>query len=73
VLSGVLQLVPGGSARSVLSTPLTVRPAASPGDPAILEARAALASVPAGRYTAIAALVMDGQPLTRISRVIEIK
>jgi VWFA-related protein len=73
VLGGTLQLVPSGSARSVLSTPLIVRRAASAGEPAILDARAKLASVPAGRYTASAALVMDGQPLTRISRIIEIK
>ena len=32
------------------------------------QARAALAAVPPGRYTASAALEMDGQPLTRISR-----
>ena len=60
-----LQLIPGGSARSVLSTPFTVRPAASPGEPATLEARAMLAAVPPGRYTASAAVMIDGQPLTR--------
>jgi len=72
VPGGMLQLIPGGSARSVLSTPLTVRPAGAAGEPAVLEAHAKLASVPAGRYTASAALMIDGQPLTRISRLIEI-
>ena len=70
-LGGTLQLVPGGSARSVLNTPLTVRPASSPGAPATLEASATLAAVPPGRYTASAVIAVGGQ-LTQISRVIEI-
>jgi VWFA-related protein len=69
---GTLQLIPSGSARSVLNIPLAPRPATTPGGPAILQGRAALEAVPPGRYTASAAVQVAGQPLTRIDRVIEI-
>ncbi len=70
---GVLQLIPAGSARSVLSVPFSIRSAPSADAPTTLQARASLASVPPGRYTASAALQINGQPLTRTDRVIEIK
>jgi hypothetical protein len=69
---GTLQLIPGGSARAVLSIPLAPRPATSAGGPAILQASASLAAVPPGRYTASAAVEVTGQPVTRIDRVVEI-
>jgi VWFA-related protein len=69
---GSLQLIPSGSARAVLSIPLSTRPASTAGAPATLQARASLATVPPGRYTASAALEIGGQPLTRISRIIEV-
>jgi VWFA-related protein len=72
VLGGRLQLVPAGSARAALSIALSIRPAASEGLPATLQARAPLAAVPSGRYTASAAVTLGGQPLARIDRVIEI-
>jgi VWFA-related protein len=72
VSSGLLQLVPAGSARSVLSIPLSMRPSSSAGGPATLQARASLAAVPAGRYTASAVLEITGHPITRIDRVIEV-
>jgi VWFA-related protein len=69
---GTLQLIPSGSARSVLNIPLAPRPASSSGGPAILQGRAPLEAVPPGRYTASVAVQVAGQPLTRIDRVIEI-
>jgi VWFA-related protein len=72
VTSGVLQLIPAGSARSVLNIPLAIRPPSSAGAPTTLQARASLAAVPAGRYTVSAALEMTGQPIARVDRVIEI-
>jgi VWFA-related protein len=72
VSSGVLQLIPAGSARSVLTIPLSIRPPSSADGPTTLQGRASLASVPAGRYTASAVLEVGGQPATRIDRVIEI-
>jgi VWFA-related protein len=72
VLGGRLQLVPAGSARSALSVPFSIRPAGSDRLPATWQARASLATVPPGRYTASAVLEIGGQPLTRISRIIEV-
>jgi len=72
VVGGKLQLVPAGSARSALSVPFSIRPPASEAQPATLQARASLATVPPGRYTASAAVDMGGQPLTRINRIIEV-
>jgi hypothetical protein len=72
VSSGVLQLIPAGSARSVLAIPLSIRPPSSADGPTTLQGRASLASVRAGRYTASAVLEVGGQPATRIDRVIEI-
>jgi VWFA-related protein len=74
VVTGTLQLIPAGSARSVLDAPLSNRGAAAPGTPSvsILQTRASLAAVRAGRYTASAVLQFDGQPATRISRLIEV-
>jgi VWFA-related protein len=69
---GSLQLIPPGTARSALTLPLSVRPGASEGLPAILQARGSLATVPPGRYTASAVLSIDGQPLARVNRLIEI-
>jgi VWFA-related protein len=71
-VGGTLQLIRSGTARSVVSVPLSIRPAASADGPAVLQARAALGAVPAGRYTASASLQSGGQPFARISRVIEI-
>ena len=68
---GTLQLVRSGTAQSAVSVPLSKRPGAS-GGPAILQASVPLAAVTPGRYTASAALSSGGQPLTRVSRVIEI-
>ena len=73
VTGGVLQLIPAGSARPVLSVPLSIRPSPSADGPTTLQAQASLASVPPGRYTASAALQISGQPSTRTDRVIEIK
>jgi hypothetical protein len=70
-VGGTLQLVRSGTAQSVVSVPFSKRAGAS-GGPPILQASAALAAVPPGRYTAIAALVSGGQPLARIGRVVEI-
>jgi hypothetical protein len=73
ISGGLLQLIPAGSARSALSIPFSMRPPSSAGGPATLQARASLAAVPPGRYTASAALEVTGQPITRIDRVIEVK
>jgi hypothetical protein len=70
---GVLHLVPAGSARSILSIPLALRPAPSAELPPTLQARSSLTTVPPGRYTASVVLEKSGQPLTRMDRVIEIK
>jgi hypothetical protein len=70
-LRGTLQLIRGGTARSLLNVPLSVRPAASAG-PSVLQARAALGAIPPGRYTASAVLESAGQPFARVSRVIDI-
>jgi hypothetical protein len=74
VVGGTLQLIRAGSARSVLDVPLVNQRAAAEGAPpvSVLLARGSLAAVPPGRYTASAALVIDGQPATRVSRVIEV-
>ena len=73
-LGGTLQLIRAGSARSVLDVPLVKQRAATEGAPpvSILLARGSLAAVPPGRYTASAALAIDGQPATRVSRVVEV-
>lgn len=71
-LRGTLQLVRGGTARSVVTVPLVIRPPASDGAPAILQAHVPLGAVPPGRYTASVALESGGQPLTRIGRVLDV-
>ena len=65
VVGGTLQLIRAGSARSVLDVPLVNQRAAAAGAPSvsILLARASLAAVPPGRYTASAALLIDGKPI----------
>ena len=70
-LRGTLQLIRSGTARSVVNVPLSIRPPASAGGATVVQARTPLGAVPPGRYTASAALESGGQPLTRISRVIE--
>jgi VWFA-related protein len=74
VVGGTLQLIRAGSARSVLDVPLVKQRAAAEVAPSasVLLARGSLAAVPPGRYTASAALVIDGKPATRVSRVIEV-
>jgi hypothetical protein len=74
VVGGTLQLIPAGSARSVLDSPLVNQRAAGEGAPSVslLVARAPLAAVSPGRYTASAVLQFDGRPATRVSRVIEV-
>jgi VWFA-related protein len=71
-LKGTLQLIRSGTARSILNVPLSIRPAKAGGGPDVLQARAPLAAVAPGRYTASAALESGGVPLARISRIIEI-
>ena len=68
---GIMQLIPTGRATSALSIPLSMRPG-SAGGPATLTARASLAAVPPGRYTASAAVEINGRPLTRVDRIVEV-
>jgi hypothetical protein len=71
-LKGTFQLIRSGTARSVVNVPVSIRPPASAGGPTMIQVRAPLAAILPGRYTASVALESGGQPLTRISRVIEI-
>jgi VWFA-related protein len=74
VVTGTLQLIPAGSARSVLDAPLSTRRAPAEVAPpaSVLQGRASLADVLPGRYTASAMLHVDGQPATRVSRMVEV-
>jgi VWFA-related protein len=74
VVGGTLQLIRAGSARSVLDVPLVNQRAPAAGAPSVsvLVARASLAAVPPGRYTASAAVLIDGKRSTQVSRVIEV-
>jgi VWFA-related protein len=81
-IKGELQLIKGGTAAPALTVPLAVRtPSTAPSSPSkdsaipaisVLQATATIAGLLPGRYTASAVVQSGGQPLARVSRVIDI-